>query len=64
MSETAEFLQLSCVQIDVLYQTKQEMSLVTPGTLCRLVLDWIKRQLTEDILSVSMIYSLSDITFA
>lgn len=55
VAQTAEFLQLACVQIDVLYQTKQEMSLVTHGSLCRLVLDWIKRQLTDETLNYNQL---------
>lgn len=48
MSKTAAFLQLSCATIDVLYQTKQEMSIVAHQSVCRLVLDWIKRQVCEE----------------
>lgn len=42
------FLQLPCILIEVLYQTKLEMSLVTETSLSRLVVDWIRRQMTED----------------
>lgn len=52
VSQTASFLQLPCANIDVLYQTKQEMSVVTNLPLCRLVLDWVKRQLTEETLNM------------
>lgn len=52
MSKTAAFLQLSCATIDVLYQTKQEMSVVAHQSLCRLVLEWIKRQLCEESMNV------------
>ncbi|XP_037051274.1 influenza virus NS1A-binding protein-like isoform X2 [Bradysia coprophila] len=53
VSRTAGFLQLPCANIDVLYQTKQEMSVVTNIPLCRLVLDWVKRQLSEETLSMN-----------
>uniref|UniRef100_A0A1L8DLL9 BTB domain-containing protein n=1 Tax=Nyssomyia neivai TaxID=330878 RepID=A0A1L8DLL9_9DIPT len=52
VNQSPEFLQLPCVQIEILYQTKQEMSLVTHNSLARLVLDWMKRQLSEEILSM------------
>lgn len=48
VTKTSAFLQLSCATIDVLYQTKQEMSIVSHKSLCRLVLDWIKRQVCEE----------------
>lgn len=63
VSETAEFLQLPCVQIDVLYQTKQEMNLVTHGSLCRLVLDWIKRQLTDENLTYNQLMERSHLLY-
>ncbi|XP_055390528.1 influenza virus NS1A-binding protein homolog isoform X2 [Condylostylus longicornis] len=63
VSETAGFLQLSCVQIDVLYQTKQEMSLVTHNMLSRLVLDWIKRQLVDESLSDSQLLERSHLLY-
>lgn len=55
VSKTAEFLQLACANIDVLYQTKQEMSVVTHESLSRLVLDWMKRQLTEETLNLNQL---------
>lgn len=55
MSKTAEFLQLTCANIDVLYQTKQEMSVVTHESLSRLVLDWMKRQLTEETMNLNQL---------
>jgi influenza virus NS1A-binding protein len=55
VSKTPDFLALSNVQIEVLYQSKPEMALVTEHSLCRLVLDWVKRQVKEDNLSVSSI---------
>lgn len=55
MSKTAAFLQLSCATIDVLYQTKQEMSVVAHHSLCRLVLDWIKRQVCDENLTMNQL---------
>ncbi|CAD7086722.1 unnamed protein product [Hermetia illucens] len=63
VSETAEFLQLPCAQIDVLYQTKQEMSLVTSGSLCRLVFDWIKKQLTDEHLTYNQLMERSHLLY-
>ncbi|XP_046470863.1 influenza virus NS1A-binding protein-like isoform X1 [Neodiprion pinetum] len=40
-------LSLPCVKIEVLHQTVQEMSLVNGTSLCHLVLDWVKRSLTD-----------------
>lgn len=48
VSKTTAFLQFPCVTIDVMYQTKQEMTIVSHQSLCRLVLDWLKRQIIED----------------
>lgn len=55
MSKTTAFLQLSCATIDVLYQTKQEMSVVAHQTLCRLVFDWIKRQMCEETMNITQL---------
>lgn len=44
-----------CANIDVLYQTKQEMSVVTHESLSRLVLDWMKRQLTEETMNMNQL---------
>lgn len=41
-------LALPCIQIEVLNQTRQEMSLMTCDSICLLVLDWIKRS-SEDL---------------
>lgn len=63
MSQTPAFLQLNCVTIDVLYQTKQEMSVVIHQSLCRLVLDWMKRQMTEDTLSMTNLLERSHLLY-
>lgn len=44
-------LSLSCIRVEVLNQTRQEMSLVNCGSICQLVLDWTKRQSVEELLS-------------
>lgn len=44
----------------MLNQSKEEMSLVNRDSLCRLVLEWIKRQLTDDSLNME---NLSEKTF-
>lgn len=63
VSQTPAFLQLNCVTIDVLYQTKQEMSVVIHQSLCRLVLDWVKRQMTEDTLSMPHLLERSHLLY-
>lgn len=44
----------------MLNQSKEEMSLVNHDSLCRLVLEWIKRQLSDESLNME---SLSEKTF-
>ncbi|XP_049281776.1 influenza virus NS1A-binding protein-like isoform X1 [Anopheles funestus] len=63
VSETAGFLQLPCVLIEVLYQTRQEMSLVAECSLGRLVIDWIRRQMTEGDVSVSALLERSHMLY-
>jgi len=48
VSKTAALLALPCIRVEVLNQTRQEMSLVTCDSLCHLVLDWVRRSLDED----------------
>lgn len=48
IAETSTFLSLPCIQIEILSQTKQEMSLSTGDTVSQLVLDWIKRCYDEN----------------
>ena len=38
---------LPCMRIEVLYRTMQEMSLVNGTSLCCLILDWVKRFVTD-----------------
>lgn len=47
----------------MLYQTKQEMSVVTHISLCRLVLDWMKRQLTEETLNMTHLLERSHLLY-
>ncbi|XP_027851858.2 influenza virus NS1A-binding protein-like isoform X1 [Aphis gossypii] len=48
IAETSTFLSLPCIQIEILSQTKQEMSLSTGDSVSQLVLDWIKRCYDEN----------------
>lgn len=52
VSQQSSFLQLPCILIEVLYQTKQEMALVAEASLARMVLDWIRRQMMEEGITV------------
>ncbi|CAH1159086.1 unnamed protein product [Phyllotreta striolata] len=53
ISKTTNVLNLFCARIEVLNQSKEEMSFVNENSLCRLVLEWIKRQIAEDTLNMS-----------
>ncbi|XP_069678685.1 influenza virus NS1A-binding protein homolog A-like isoform X2 [Periplaneta americana] len=48
VSKSKILLSLPCVRIEVLNQTRQEMSLVVGESVCQLVLEWIKRQSDDD----------------
>lgn len=48
MSKMPSVLILPCIQIEVLNQTREEMSMVNGESLCQLVLDWIQRQADEN----------------
>lgn len=48
IAETSTFLSLPCIRIEILSQTKQEMSLSTGDSISQLVLDWIKRCYDEN----------------
>ncbi|XP_076268203.1 influenza virus NS1A-binding protein-like isoform X2 [Rhynchophorus ferrugineus] len=50
ISKNNQVLNLYCAKIEVLNQSKEEMSFVNQSSLCRLVLEWIKRQITDDLL--------------
>ncbi|XP_021924543.1 influenza virus NS1A-binding protein homolog A-like isoform X2 [Zootermopsis nevadensis] len=49
VSKSKILLSLPCVRIEVLNQTRQEMSLVVGESLCQLVLDWVRRQCDDAI---------------
>jgi hypothetical protein len=49
VSKSKILLSLPCVRIEVLNQTRQEMSLVGGESVCQLVLDWVKRQCDDTI---------------
>jgi hypothetical protein len=68
VSKSKILLSLPCVRIEVLNQTRQEMSLVVGESVCQLVLDWVKRQcddainmdqLTEKVSLTNRKYSLT-----
>lgn len=42
--QTASFLALTCLRVELLSQTRQEMSLVGGDSVCQLVLEWIRKQ--------------------
>ncbi|KAF4522492.1 hypothetical protein B566_EDAN002577 [Ephemera danica] len=44
VSQSSLLLALPCVRIEVLNQTREEMSMVNGDSLCQLVLDWVRRQ--------------------
>lgn len=60
---SAAFLQLSCITIDVLYKTKQDMSVVAHQSLCRLVLDWIRRQVSEENVGMTQLLERSHMLY-
>ncbi|KAJ8925469.1 hypothetical protein NQ315_009303 [Exocentrus adspersus] len=60
ISKTNNVLNLYCARIEVLNQSREEMCLVNESSLCRLVLEWIKKQVNEDHLNMA---SLSEKTF-
>lgn len=47
LAKMPSVLILPCIQIEVLNQTREEMSMVNGESLCQLVLDWIHRQADE-----------------
>ncbi|CAH1163471.1 unnamed protein product [Phaedon cochleariae] len=60
ISKNSNVLNLYCARIEVLNQSREEMSLVNENSLCRLVLEWIKRQISDDSISSNI---LSEKTF-
>nr|XP_023022272.1 influenza virus NS1A-binding protein-like [Leptinotarsa decemlineata] len=60
ISQTSNVLNLYCARIEVLNQSREEMSLVNESSLCRLVLEWIKRQVNDHHINMS---GLSEKTF-
>lgn len=60
INKTSNVLNLNCIRIEVLNQSREEMSLVNENSLCWLVLEWIKREMTENNLNMPM---LSEKTF-
>lgn len=60
LSKNQSLLQLHCARIEVLNQTRQEMTLVNHNSLCQLILEWVRRQISEDTLNMN---SLSEKTY-
>ncbi|KAG5891762.1 hypothetical protein JTB14_012496 [Gonioctena quinquepunctata] len=60
ISKNNNVLNLYCARIEVLNQSREEMSHVIESSLCRLVLEWIKRQVNEHHINMS---GLSEKTF-
>ncbi|KAJ9576567.1 hypothetical protein L9F63_025538 [Diploptera punctata] len=48
-------LSLPCIRIEVLNQTRQEMSLVVGESVCQLVLDWVRRQSEDDAINMDQL---------
>ncbi|CAG9805179.1 unnamed protein product [Chironomus riparius] len=63
LTQTTSFLQLPSIQIEVLHQTKQEMAMVAEDSLCRLVLDWIKREISDHSASIASLSERSHMLF-
>nr|CAD7206110.1 unnamed protein product [Timema douglasi] len=55
VSKSKILLSLPCVRIEVLNQTRQEMSLVVGESVCQLVLDWVKRQYDEEVTNIDSV---------
>jgi hypothetical protein len=43
------------VRVEVLNQTREEMSLVVGESVCQLVLEWIKRQCEDDAINMDQL---------
>lgn len=54
---------MPCIQIEVLYQTKQEMTIVSHNSIARLVLDWMKRQLNTEELTMDNLMERSHLLY-
>ncbi|KAL3287512.1 hypothetical protein HHI36_001981 [Cryptolaemus montrouzieri] len=59
VSKLNNVLNLHCIQIEILNQSKEEMSLVNPNSLFRLILVWIQKQITEESLSMNSLLEKS-----
>lgn len=63
VGQSAGFLQMPSIQIEVLYQTKQEMTIVSHNSIARLVLDWMKRQLNTEELTMDNLLERSHLLY-
>ncbi|KAG5681658.1 hypothetical protein PVAND_011072 [Polypedilum vanderplanki] len=61
--QTTSFLQLPSIQIEVLHQTKEEMAMVAEDSLCRLVLEWTKREISDHSASIASLSERSRMLF-
>jgi influenza virus NS1A-binding protein len=55
VSKSKIFLSLPCVRVEVLNQTREEMSLVVGESVCQLVLEWIKRQCEDNAINMDQL---------
>lgn len=55
VSKSKILLSLPCVRIEVLNQTREEMSLVVGESVCQLVLEWIKRQCEDSAINMDQL---------
>ena len=55
VSNSKILLSLPCVRIEVLNQTRQEMSLVVGESVCQLVLDWVRRQSDDNAINMDQL---------
>nr|CAI5827801.1 unnamed protein product [Callosobruchus analis] len=55
ISKSNPVLNLYCIRIEVLHQFREEMINVNESSLCRLVLEWIKREVEGENLSMQLL---------
>jgi len=55
VSKSKILLSLPCVRIEVLNQTREEMSLVVGESVCQLVLEWMKRQCEDNAINIDQL---------
>ncbi|XP_047001458.1 influenza virus NS1A-binding protein homolog isoform X1 [Schistocerca americana] len=55
VSQSNILLSLPCVRVEVLNQTRQEMSLVACESACKLALEWVRRQIEGDAILIEQL---------